>query len=348
MANVVLVIDRSGSMSHLPFDQARQAALAVAQSLRPSDRVAVVSFGNDTRVDLPSSRAGDKASLTAVLESMRSGGSTPGADGLVAGLRQAERGFVAGGGINRVVLLTDGGFNRGVTAPRALVDLARAQKRRGIYLSVLGFGGGAADFRLESLADQVDGVYEHALSWADARRLGAKIAAQEVVARDVKIQVRFDPVQVASWKLVGYENRGLANRDFRRDEVDGGELATGHHVTALYELIPNRGLASSAVKVTVRYQHPHREGAREAWATLSGEQLSDGRGSPDLRFAAGVVAFARVLTRERRGMANALMWDVGELDDALTWISRGVSTRPTPARRAFLELAHSARAAMPH
>jgi len=239
--NLVLLIDTSGSMSprdRLPLLQT--AFTRMIEHFDARDRVAIVTYAGSSGIDLEPTAGSDHQRITDAIQRLTSGGGTHGSSGIRTAYELARRSFVHGGQ-NRVMLATDGDFNVGVTDQTELEHLIRSEAASGILLTVLGVGDSAAgDRRMEHLADCGDGVYafidnDQAAKHALEEQLTANLVT---VAKDVKIQVFFNPATVAGWRLIGYDNRQLARRDFNDDRVDGGEVGAGHQVTALYEIIP--------------------------------------------------------------------------------------------------------------
>jgi len=240
-SNLVFLLDVSGSMrdaNKLPL--VREAMKLLVDELADKDRVAIVTYAGSDKVALQSTPASNKDAIRAAIDDLRSGGSTAGSKGIVRAYEIAQQHFIDGG-INRVILATDGDFNVGITDNAALVKLIEEKRRSGVLLSVFGVGtGNLKDAKMEQLADKGNGAYAYLDSLTEARKnlvdgLGGTL---HTVAKDVKIQVVFDPQQVAAYRLIGYENRMLANEDFADDTKDAGEVGAGHTVTALYEIVP--------------------------------------------------------------------------------------------------------------
>ncbi|PYP39990.1 MAG: hypothetical protein DMD43_09535 [Gemmatimonadetes bacterium] len=259
--NLVFLLDVSGSMDEpnkLPL--VKSAFRLLVNQLRPQDRVAIVVYAGAAGQVLPSTPGDRKDQILDCLERLEAGGSTAGAQGIVLAYQAARKSFLPGGN-NRVILATDGDFNVGVSSEGELVRLIEEQRQSGIFLTVLGFGtGNLKDARMEQLADKGNGHYAYVDNILEARKvfvqeLGATLLT---VAKDVKIQVEFNPARVAAYRLIGYENRLLANEDFNDDAKDAGELGAGHSVTALYEIVPAG--APLDVKVgsvdPLKYQRP--------------------------------------------------------------------------------------------
>jgi Ca-activated chloride channel family protein len=339
--NLVFLVDVSGSMDEpdkLPLVQ--RALLMLVDELTENDRVAIVVYAGNAGLVLPSTSGDQKGKIRGAIEALRAGGSTHGSAGINLAYEQAAERFIQGGA-NRVILCTDGDLNVGVTSDSALVDLIKQKAAGGTFLTVLGFGtGNLQDEKMEKLADNGNGVYAYIDGVREARKVlveqltGSTIA----IAKDVKIQVEFNPAQVASYRLLGYENRVLAAEDFRDDKKDAGEIGAGHTVTALYEivLVGDRGGAVAARGAEpLKYQpaaapappvaKPAAEGpeSRELltvklrWKKPEGDTSTllevpfeeKGRAfdaaPADLRFAAAVAAFGMILREsEHKGSAT--------------------------------------------
>ena len=336
--NLVFLIDVSGSMSaanKLPL--VKQALAMLVEELTENDSVAIVTYAGDAGVKLPATSGDQKGKILTVIESLSSGGSTHGSAGINLAYEQAAERFIPGG-VNRVILATDGDLNVGVTSDEALVDLIKQKAAGGTFLTVLGFGeGNLQDTKMEKIADNGNGAY----AYIDGAREARKVLVEQLtgstitIAKDVKIQVEFNPAQVASYRLLGYENRIMAAEDFRNDRKDAGEIGAGHSVTALYEieLVGNGGEGSAGVE-PLKYQPPQPKPGPEAalvdgetsrelltvklrWkqpegdaSTLDEVPLVDRGGafeqaSADLRFAGAVAAFGMVLRNsEYKGEAT--------------------------------------------
>jgi Ca-activated chloride channel family protein len=263
--NIVLLLDVSGSMAppeRLPLIQA--ALRMFVETLRADDRLAIVTYAGSSGVVLPSTPLRRRDVVLGAIDSLSAGGSTNGASGLITAYRVAREAFIPGG-VNRVILATDGDFNVGVVNQRDLLRLIERERESGVFLSVLGVGSGnLKDATMEMLADRGNGHYSYLDSLVEARRVLVREADStiETVAKDVKFQVEFNPAVVGAWKLIGYENRRLASEDFNDDRKDGGEMGAGHTVTVLYEVIPagvERGAATGGDRPAVdplRYQPP--------------------------------------------------------------------------------------------
>ncbi|MFO0614931.1 MAG: von Willebrand factor type A domain-containing protein [Polyangiaceae bacterium] len=301
-ANLVFLVDVSGSMSSpdkLPL--LVDGLKLLTASLDERDHVAIVMYAAGTGVVLPSTSGADKSAITSALSSLRSGGGTNGGAGIELAYAEAKKGFVQGG-INRVLLATDGDFNVGITDRSKLVELVQTKAKDGVFLTCLGFGkGNLRDGTLEDLADKGNGNYAYIDTQAEARKVLSEQAGAtlQTIAKDVKIQVTFDAGVVGSFKLIGYENRMLAHEDFTNDAKDAGEIGAGHTVTALYDVILAPGVTAKKglhlADFAIRYKEPEASTSRAL-----DFKIEDGGGdfasaSVDFRFAASVASFGLLL-----------------------------------------------------
>ncbi len=257
--NLVFLLDVSGSMNEpdkLPLVQ--HAMQMLVNVLTARDRVAIVVYAGASGLVLPSTRGNQKEVINAAIANLRPGGSTNGAAGIRLAYAVARDRFIDGG-VNRVILATDGDFNVGVTNQDELVQLIERERATGIFLSVLGVGtGNLKDSTMEKLADKGNGNYAYLDSLHEARKVLVHEAGATLVtiAKDVKIQVEFNPAAVAGYRLIGYENRLLQNQDFNDDTKDAGEIGAGHSVTALYEIIPAGESVETPAIDPLKYQRP--------------------------------------------------------------------------------------------
>jgi Ca-activated chloride channel family protein len=360
-SNLVFLIDVSGSMTDpnkLPL--LKSALRAMVGYLGENDRVAIVVYAGASGLVLPSTSCQEKTRVLAALERLESGGSTNGGAGIQLAYEQAVAHFLEGG-TNRVILATDGDFNVGVSARGELVRLIEAKARSGVFLTVLGVGmGNLKDATLEQLADKGNGHYAYIDSPREARKvlvdeMGATLVT---IAKDVKVQVEFNPAKVGAYRLIGYENRLLRNQDFNDDTRDAGEVGAGHHVTALYELIPpgreghvpavdplefqegtrpsGEGRDESLV-VKLRYKPPAGDQSRLIKVGLvDGGAGSVSQASDDLRFVAVVAGFGMLL-RDSPHKGNLTY------DAVLELASSAADKDPHGYRREFLALVRRAR-----
>lgn len=331
-ANIVFLVDTSGSMSSstkLPL--VKEVLKHTLEILDPTDRIAIVTYAGSTRVALESTVVAEYDTIAARIDSFTAGGSTAGASGIDLAYQQALAGHIDGG-INHVVLCTDGDFNVGRSRDGELVSLIEEKKRSGITLTVLGFGyGNLNDSMMEKLSNAGDGTYAVISSQTHAQKYVEHHLLSTVVqiAKDMKIQVEFNPAKVHAYRLLGYENRDVADTDFRDDNVDGGEVGSGHRVTALYELVlagesipeiegapePDDGDAFTGtlevdaedlVLVKVRYKQPGAltlDPAMEVTGNLAPAAIaaSHNEADDDLQWAIAIAAFAEILKQSPFG-----------------------------------------------
>jgi Ca-activated chloride channel family protein len=257
--NLVFLLDTSGSMedsNKLPL--LREAFMLMVDNLPAGSRVSIVTYAGSSGLVLPSTPIDEKDKIKEALSNLQAGGSTAGGDGLALAYKTAQSNFIENGN-NRVILATDGDFNVGVSSRSGLLDLIEKNKGNEIFLTICGFGmGNYKDGTMEEISNWGDGNYFYIDSMEEARKVFQKelLANLFVIAKDVKIQVEFNPAQVQAYRLIGYENRVMANEDFNDDTKDAGELGAGHRVTALYEVVPT-GVAFHARKIDkLKYQQP--------------------------------------------------------------------------------------------
>ncbi len=254
-ANLVFLIDVSGSMNRpnrLPL--VKESLKALTETLEPSDRVGIVTYSGGSQVVLESTPVSQRDRIVAAIESLNAGGSTHGSAGIHDAYAMARNNMIDKG-VNRVILATDGDFNVGVSSRDGLLALIEEKRRTGVFLTVLGYGmGNLKDANLELLASKGNGNYAYIDDYQEARRVLVEQVGGVLmtVAKDAKIQVEFNPAQVRSYRLLGYENRQLAARDFNDDAKDAGEIGAGHSATALYQIAPQGAPLDPGVD-TLRY-----------------------------------------------------------------------------------------------
>lgn len=323
-ANLVFLLDCSGSMSwNGGFDMLQKSMHLLVDQLRDEDRVAIVTYASGTRVALPSTSGRDKARIHDVIDALQSGGGTNGEGGIQLAYEEAMRNFDAKGN-NRVVLMTDGDFNVGINTPKALEDFIATKRATGVFLSVLGVGeGNYQDAMMKKLANAGNGNYAYIDSLLEAKKVLITEfgGSMFTVAKDVKLQLEFNPAEVSAYRLLGYETRKLAARDFNDDKKDAGEMGAGHHMTAFYEIVPagvTNGVANvdplryqaakGAAKgelatVKLRYKDPKEETSRLMTQTVPAVAAENP--SEDFRFASAVSEYALLLVRsEYKGAAS--------------------------------------------
>ncbi len=322
--NIVFLIDVSGSMysdNKLPLVQKSFSLLT--ESLTPQDRVSIVTYAGSDRVVLEGADGNNKEEILEAINSLEAGGSTAGADGINTAYRIAEKYFISGGN-NRIVLATDGDLNVGISSESELTKLVEKKRESGVSLSVLGFGtGNIKDNKMEALADNGNGNYSYIDSILEAK----KVLVEEMggtlftVAKDVKLQLEFNPAYIKGYRLIGYENRMLAAEDFEDDTKDAGEIGAGHSVTAIYEIVTNDSpmeLNTSDLKysetvgeengemltVSIRYKEPDGDTSKLLEYPVSESAYSSVM-SDNLRFASAVAQFGLVLRdSEYKGTAT--------------------------------------------
>lgn len=294
-AHLTFVIDISGSMRGPDrLDLVKASLQQLVDSLRPDDTVAIVVYSDNTRVVLPQTEARYASRIKGVVEDLDTEGSTNAEAGLKLGYRTALKSR-KDGELNRVVLLSDGVANVGQTGPEAILDTIGKASQQQVDLVTVGFGLGTYNDRLmEQLADQGNGFHAYVDNESEARRIFTQnlTGTLVVTARDAKAQVEFDPDQVASYRLLGYENRDVADDDFRNDQVDGGEVGAGHSATAIYEirLRPGAVPVRPMVRATVRYLHPETREPIERQAELFGFMLAPSPEAADPYLQASIAA----------------------------------------------------------
>ncbi|GGG26392.1 vWA domain-containing protein [Pontibacter amylolyticus] len=331
-SNLVFLIDVSGSMfspDKLPLVKAGLKLLV--EELRPQDQVSMVVYAGAAGLVLPSTSGKEKKKIIAALDQLEAGGSTAGGAGVNLAYKVAEDNFVKGGN-NRVILASDGDFNVGVSSDSELQRLIEKKRETGVFLTVLGFGtGNLKDSRMEQLANKGNGNY----AYIDNIREAQKVFVNEfggtlfTIAKDVKLQLEFNPAKVKAYRLIGYENRALANEEFNDDKKDAGDMGSGHTVTALYEIVPVGADSESQAgnvdelkyqKTTIdpkakrsdelltmklRYKDPDGETSRLITTTVSSQSLPAAQTSDNFRFSAAVAACGMLLRdSEHKGDAS--------------------------------------------
>jgi Ca-activated chloride channel family protein len=285
----------------------------LADQLRKQDKVSIVVYAGAAGLVLPPTNGDEKATIMDALEKLNAGGSTAGGEGIELAYKTAAENFIKEGN-NRVVLATDGDFNVGINSQGDLQHLIEEKRKTGIFLTCLGFGmGNYKDSRLETLADKGNGNYAYIDNMQESNRFLGKEFKGTVftVAKDVKLQIEFNPVQVKSYRLIGYENRKLNDEDFVNDKIDAGEMGIGHTVTALYEIIPvgvnssfapavpqlkysttfTRSHGQELASIKFRYKKPDAESSTESVQVVLNSSKPLQNASEDFRFAAAVAWF---------------------------------------------------------
>lgn len=319
-ANLVFLIDTSGSMGEpnkLPL--LVNSLRLLLGALEPADRVAIVTYAGSSATALQPTPVSEREKILAALNQLTAGGYTAGASGIQRAYRLARQHFIADG-INRVILATDGDFNVGITDVDQLQGHVERERNSGVFLSVLGFGMGNLNDRLmQALAQNGNGVAAYIDTLSEAQKVLEEEAASTLfpIAKDVKIQVEFNPARVSEYRLIGYESRMLAREDFQNDRVDAGEVGSGHRVTAIYEITPagsggervaplrygpekkpQPGAASGEYAfVKIRYKLPESDTSTlmSQAVTAANEHERIEQAPPDVRFSAAVAGFGQLL-----------------------------------------------------
>jgi Ca-activated chloride channel homolog len=374
----VFLLDVSGSMNHpkkLPL--VKESMRMLVGQLGENDHLAIVAYAGAAGVVLPSTSATQRARILNAIDHMQPGGSTNGALGIRVAYEIAAENFQKSG-INRVILCTDGDFNVGITDQTELTRLIETQAKTGVFLSVLGFGmGNLKDSTMEHLADRGNGNYAYIDGLAEAKKVLVNQMSGTLItiAKDVKIQVEFNPAQVSGYRLIGYENRRLADRDFRDDTKDAGEIGAGHSVTALYEIVPAGVALSSKVAPTagqrlkyqpdvteetlpavrpvdatqsansgsdelltvkLRFKQPDGDASQEREFAVSDRGTAFSQSSGEFRFAAAVAQFGMLLRSSQFGGNSTF-------DSVLATAEAACGDDPNGYRSEFLQLVKLAR-----
>ncbi len=327
-SNLVFLFDVSGSMNtpdKLPL--LKSAFQLLVEALSPQDRVAIVVYAGAAGQVLPSTPASEKQTILDAIERLEAGGSTAGGAGIERAYQIAKENHIPGGN-NRVILATDGDFNVGPSSDAALVRLIEEKREGGVFLSVLGFGtGNLKDAKMEQLADKGNGNYAYIDNMLEAK----KVLVSEMggtlytIAKDVKIQVEFNPALVKGYRLIGYENRIMAAEDFDDDKKDAGELGAGHSVTALYEIVPidasteikapselkyqatvptNAAASKEIMTVKFRYKQPDSDQSQLITQVVPNAGVAPGATSDNFRFSAAVAGFGMLLRDSKHKAAT--------------------------------------------
>jgi len=314
-SNLVFLIDVSGSMrSANKLELLKKSYKMMVNQLSQNERVAIVVYAGAAGKVLESTPASDKAKILAAIDNLQAGGSTAGGAGVKLAYQIAKDNFIKNGN-NRVILATDGDFNVGVSSTGDLTRLIEEKRKDGIFLTILGFGmGNYKDGRMEQLADKGNGNYYY----IDTEKEAKKVLVHELgstlftIAKDVKLQIEFNPQHIKAYRLIGYENRILAKEDFNDDTKDAGELGAGHTVTALYEIVPadsdesfgdvddlifqkrDKVKSDDMMLVKFRYKEPDENKSKLIKQTITKEDIAE-QPTDDFQFAASVAEFGLLL-----------------------------------------------------
>lgn len=359
-SNIVFLVDVSGSMedeNKLPL--LKESMKVLVNELRPQDKVSIVVYAGAAGMALPPTSGDEKRKIMSAFDDLTAGGSTAGGEGIELAYKIAEENFIKDGN-NRIVLATDGDFNVGASSDKAMENLIESKRKTGIFLTCLGYGmGNYKDSKMEVLADKGNGNYAYIDNIQEANRfLGKEFkGSMFAIAKDVKIQIEFNPNLVQSYRLIGYENRKLNDEDFKNDAIDAGELGSGHTVTALYEIIPTGvessytpsklkytqtettttpSTSSELATIKFRYKKPEGEKSIEMVQIISNQPKSLEQASPDFKFASSVAWFGMKL-RDSKYIENK------KLEDIISLAKEGMQNDPDGYKSEFIRLAKSAK-----
>ncbi|MDU1892225.1 MAG: von Willebrand factor type A domain-containing protein [Dysgonomonas sp.] len=355
-ANLVFLIDVSGSMyGPTRLDLVKSSMKLLVDQMRPQDRVAIVVYASGTRVVLPSTKGTDKETILDALNKLTAGGSTAGAAGIQLAYGTAEENFVKGGN-NRVILCTDGDFNVGVSSLDALKTLIEEKRKAGVFLSILGYGmGNYKDDKMQTLSEAGNGNHAYIDNMQEANRVLVSEfgGTMFTVAKDVKLQIEFNPLKVKEYRLVGYESRLLEKEDFNDDLKDAGEMGVGHTVTAFYEIAPAKGKATKnkgkdkpdvdplkyqvstptgsdeMLTVKLRYKDVDSDESKLMSVVVHDDGLNNV--SEDFRFASAVAMFGKMLHDEEQ-------YQPSELTKVVNIASKAYGKDEDGYRREFVRL----------
>lgn len=318
--NLVFLLDVSGSMHAAnKLDLVKKSLKMLINQLNEDDRIAIVVYAGASGLALPSTKVANKQRILETLEALQAGGSTAGAQGIQLAYKVADENFIKNGN-NRIILCTDGDFNVGISSQSDLVKLIETKRDQDIFLSVFGFGmGNLKDSKMEQLANHGNGTYNYIDNLNEAQKVFVNEAGSTLltIAKDVKIQVEFNPENVAAYRLVGYENRLLNAEDFNNDKKDAGEIGAGHTVTAIYEIVPvgvpmpegldvdplkyqkpekkESNLSAELATVKFRYKQPTGTKSKLLSVVVKNDPVPFEAASSDTRFSAAVASWAMIL-----------------------------------------------------
>lgn len=356
--NLVFLVDTSGSMNapnRLPL--LRKSLALLTKQLKKQDRVSIVAYADSTGLVLPPTPGDEQEKIISALNRLHSGGSTNGGQGIQLAYHVAEQAFIKGGA-NRVILGTDGDFNVGVTGAE-LIRLIETKRQTGIFLTVMGFGmGNLKDATMENLAQHGNGTYHYIDTFNEAHRVFVEQVGSLVpIAKDVKLQIEFNPAHVQAFRLIGYENRLLNHEDFNDDAKDAGDMGAGHTVTALYEIVPHgvevklpkldalkfqkkveltpEAKGDQMMWVKIRYIPPAEKESKLMTTAVTKERRPFDAASSDFRFAASVASFAMLL-RDSPYRGDTSFAQVGQ------WANAAKGADEQGHRREFLRLVQAA------
>ncbi len=361
-SNLVFLIDVSGSMESpekLPL--VKSALTMLADKMNEKDKISIVVYAGAAGLVLPPTTGDQKMKIIRALDQLQAGGSTNGSGGIDLAYRTASEQFIKGG-VNRVILATDGDFNVGTTNREDLVKLVQKNAKKNIYLSILGFGmGNYKDGMMEALSNKGNGNYAYIDTQAEARKVMVEQLSGTLVtiAKDVKIQVEFNPRFVESYRLVGYENRIMKDEDFNNDKKDAGDIGAGHTVTALYEVVPAGTTSSKPVvdalkyqkekevaadfksdskewmTIKLRYKKPDGDISSKIELSLAPSEQTFSQASESFRFASSIALFAMLLKKSE-------FVEEGTYKDVISTAKKAKGSDKNSYRQEFIELVEKA------
>lgn len=338
-AHLTFLVDTSGSMMEPDkIELVKRSLKLMIKHLQPNDTVAITTYAGDVRLVLPPTKVAFRDTILTAIEDLTADGATAMEAGIQLAYQQAHASFESKC-INRIIICSDGDANIGNTGPEDILKTIEGYVQEGITVSTMGFGmGNYKDTMMEQFADKGNGNYYYIDTYNQAKRVFVEQLAGtlQVIAQDVKIQVEFNPLSVKRYRLIGYENRDIADEDFRNDAVDSGELGAGHRVTAIYELELQNHLATNLATVRLRYKQPNHKHALELANIFASNRLTKqfNQASEDLRFAVAVTYFAEIL----RNSPEAASWTFSQILD----IAQQANSQNLVERKEFATLVQQA------
>ncbi len=333
-SNYVFLIDVSGSMnSPDKLGVLKTGFKTMVDNLKDQDRIAIVTYAGEAGLLLPSTFGDEKDKIKEAIEKLGAGGSTAGAEGIITAYQIAEENYIPNGN-NRIILGSDGDFNVGPSSVDDLVALIEEKRESGIYLTVLGVGGGNLnDYMMEQIANKGNGNYEYIDNAAQIQKVFTnEIGKFYTIAKDSKIQITFNANMVYSYRLIGYENRSLNNEDFENDSTDAGEIGSSQTITALYELVLTDGLSNEKyAQFDFRYKKPNESESRLMSYEINKIPIDISNSSENMKFSAAVVSFGLIMKQsEYKGTASKQM--------VLDLASNSISFDPFGYKQEFIDL----------
>lgn len=335
-SNIVFLIDVSGSMkASNKLDLLKKSFKKYVEIMRPQDRVSIVTYAGQAGVLLTPTLGTEKSTIKNKIDALGAGGSTAGAQGILTAYELAEENFIEGGN-NRIIIGTDGDFNVGISDQETLISLIEEKRKSGVFLTTIGVGtGNLNEGMLEQLANNGNGNFEY----IDSEEQGEKVFVHEfgkfyTIAKDVKVQLEFNPLLVKAYRLIGYENRLLENEEFEDDTKDAGEIGVDQNITALYEIVPNNEidpLLSPSFHIDFRYKLPNEEQSQELQLFITDEGKPFEQASESMRFVSAAASFG-LLLRDSEYKGNT------DFTKIISWVDSAKTYDPNNYREKFLEL----------